>query len=198
MWSRTDRRGFGTSWDRATDMTVPTEILLSHALLRPWRASDAASVAQNADDHDVWRNMRDRFPHPYTVKDAKEWLAFAATLPAATNFAIDVEGAAVGGISFEPLGDVFRVGAEVGYWLGRRYWGRGIATEGVRALTTHAFRHFDFLRLQASVFSWNPASARVLEKAGYTLEATNRRAMIKEGEVGDRWLYVRLREGPGA
>ncbi|MBW8773418.1 MAG: GNAT family N-acetyltransferase [Gemmatimonadetes bacterium] len=174
-------------------MTVPTEIPLSGALLRPWRASDAASLAQHANDDEVWRNMRDRFPHPYTLKDAREWLAFAMTLPAGTNFAIDVDGAAVGGISFEPLGDVFRVGAEVGYWLGRRYWGRGIATEGVRALTAHAFRHFDFVRLQASVFSWNPASARVLEKAGYTLEATNRRAMIKDGKVGDRWLYVKLR-----
>ena len=175
-------------------MTIPKEIRLSSALLRPWRPGDAESLAHHADDREVWRNLRDRFPHPYTLKDAREWLAFVATVPPGTNFAIAVDGAAVGGISFEPLGDVFRVGAEVGYWLGRRYWGRGIATEGVRAITTHAFRHFDFLRLQASVFSWNPASARVLEKAGYTLEATNRRAMIKEGEVGDRWLYVRLRD----
>lgn len=181
-----------------SDMTIPAEIQLASALLRPWRAEDAASLAQHANDREVWRNMRDRFPHPYTLKDAKEWLAFAATLPSGTNFAIDVGGRAVGGISFEPLGDVFRVGAELGYWLGRPHWGRGIATEGVRAVTAHAFRHFDFLRLQASVFSWNPASARVLEKAGYTREATNRRAMVKEGVVGDRWLYVRLREAPTA
>ena len=174
-------------------MTIPHEISLAHALLRPWRSSDAESVARHANDREVWRNMRDRFPHPYTVKDARDWLAFAATLPPGTNFAIDVGGAAVGGISFEPLADVFRVGAEIGYWLGREHWGRGIATEAVRAVSEHIFRHFDFIRLQASVFSWNPASARVLEKAGYTLEATNRRAMIKEGEVGDRWLYVRLR-----
>lgn len=176
-------------------MPAPVEIQLTHSLLRPWRAADAESVALNADDREVWRNMRDRFPHPYTLRDAKAWLAFAATLPSGTNFAIDVGGVAVGGISFEPLADVFRVGAEIGYWLGRPYWGRGITTEAVRAVTEHVFRHFDFIRLQASVFSWNPASARVLEKAGYTLEATNRRAMVKEGEVGDRWLYVRLRDG---
>lgn len=174
-------------------MTVPTEIRITNALLRPWRASDAESVALHANDREVWRNMRDRFPHPYTVKDAKDWIAFVATVPPGTNFTIEIEGTAVGGISFEPLADVFRVGAEIGYWLGRPYWGRGITTEAVRAVTDHAFRHFDFIRLQASVFSWNPASARVLEKAGYALEATNRRAMIKEGEVGDRWLYVRLR-----
>lgn len=173
--------------------TTPTEIPLPHALLRAWRSADAESLARNADDREVWRNMRDRFPHPYRLQDAKEWLAFAATLPAGTNFAIDVDGRAVGGISFEPLADVFRVGAEIGYWLGRPHWGRGIATEAVKAITAQAFAHFDFLRLQASVFSWNPASARVLEKAGYTLEATNRRAMIKEGEVGDRLLFVRLR-----
>ena len=174
-------------------MPIPVEIPLTHALLRPWRKGDAVSLARHADDREVWRNMRDRFPHPYALKDAKEWLAFVATVPPGTNFAIEVEGQAAGGIAFEPLPDVFRVGAEVGYWLGRTHWGRGIATEAVRAVSDHAFRHFDFLRLQASVFSWNPASARVLEKAGYTLEATNRRAMIKEGEVGDRWLYVKLR-----
>jgi RimJ/RimL family protein N-acetyltransferase len=175
-------------------MPIPVEITLSHALLRPWRASDAESLARHADDREVWRNMRDRFPHPYTVRDAKEWLAFVATVPPGTNFAIEVEGHAVGGISFEPLADVFRVGAEIGYWLGKPWWGRGITTEAVRAVSEHAFRHFDFIRLQASVFSWNPASARVLEKAGYTLEATNRRAMIKEGEIGDRWLFVKLRD----
>lgn len=174
-------------------MAIPIEIPLSRATLRPWRAADAASVAANADDAEVWRNMRDRFPHPYTLRDAKEWLAFAATLPAGTNFAIEVGEQAVGGISFEPLADVFRVGAEIGYWLGRAHWGRGIATEAVQAITAQAFAHFDFIRLQASVFSWNPASARVLEKAGYTLEATNRRAMIKDGVVGDRLLYMRLR-----
>ena len=175
-------------------MPIPAEIPLSHALLRPWRPGDAKSLAHHADDREVWRNMRDRFPHPYTLKDAREWLAFVATVPPGTNFAVEIDGAAVGGISFEPLADVFRVGAEVGYWLGRAHWGRGIMSEAVRAVSAHAFRHFDFVRLQASVFSWNPASARVLEKAGYTLEATNRRAMIKEGTVGDRWLYVRLRE----
>jgi ribosomal-protein-alanine N-acetyltransferase len=176
-------------------MTIPVEIQLTQALLRPWRGSDAGSLARHANDREVWRNMRDRFPHPYTLRDAKEWLAFIADVPEGTTFAIDVAGEAVGGISFEPLADVFRVGAELGYWLARPHWGRGITTEAVRAVTDQLFTHFDFLRAQASVFSWNPASARVLEKAGYTLEATNRRSMIKEGVVGDRWLYVKLREG---
>lgn len=176
-------------------MTIPIEIRLAQALLRPWRQDDAGSIARHANDHAVWRNMRDRFPHPYTLTDAKEWLAFVATVPAGTSFAIEVDGEAAGGISFESLPDVFRIGAELGYWLGRAHWGKGIVTEAVRAVTDHLFAHFDFVRVQASVFSWNPASARVLEKAGYTLEATNRRAMIKEGEIGDRWLYVRLRDG---
>jgi ribosomal-protein-alanine N-acetyltransferase len=174
-------------------MTIPVEIPLSQALLRPWRSSDAASLARHADDREIWRNMRDRFPHPYTMKDATEWLAFVADVPPGTSFAIAVGGEAVGGIAFEPLADVFRVGAELGYWLGRAHWGRGITTEAVRVVTAQLFTHFDFLRAQASVFSWNPASARVLEKAGYTLEATNRRSMVKEGVVGDRWLYVRLK-----
>lgn len=174
-------------------MSVPTTIPLSRALLRPWRRGDAESLTRHADDREVWRNMRDRFPHPYTLRDAKEWLAFIETTPAGATFAIEVDGEAVGGIGFEPLADVFRVGCELGYWIGKPHWGKGITTEAVRAVTEHLFTHFDFIRVQASVFSWNPASARVLEKAGYTLEATNRRSMIKQGEVGDRWLYVRLR-----
>jgi len=109
------------------------------------------------------------------------------------DFAVVVDGAAVGGISLEPGEDVFRRSAEIGYWLGEPFWGRGIATEAVRAVSDYAFATFDVCRLEAGVFSWNAASARVLEKAGYVLEGRCRQAVVKDGRLGDRLLYALLR-----
>jgi RimJ/RimL family protein N-acetyltransferase len=77
--------------------------------------------------------------------------------------------------------------------LGEPYWGRGIATEAVRAVTDYAFRTFDLCRLHAGVFEWNPASMRVLEKAGYTLEARHRRSVTKDGQTIDRLVYALVR-----
>jgi len=108
-------------------------------------------------------------------------------------FAFIVEGSAVGGIGLVLKDDVFRRSAEIGYWLGEGYWGRGIATEAVRALTEYAFVTFDLCRLHAGVFEWNPASMRVLEKAGYTLEARHRKNVTKDGETIDRLVYALVR-----
>ena len=91
------------------------------------------------------------------------------------------------------LGDLGRLIGEVGYWLGRDAWGNGYATEALALLVDHAFAEFDFVRLQAHVLAWNPASARVLEKNGFEREATFKRGAVKDGRVVDSWLYVRLR-----
>jgi len=163
-------------------------------LLRPWRVSDAASLVRHANSRKIWINLKDRFPHPYTASDADAWITMTMAEPGEpTQFAIEVAGEAVGGIGFERLGDVYRRGAEIGYWLGESYWGRGLTTAAVRALSEHAFAHFDFERLQASVFAWNAASMRVLEKAGYGLEGRLARSVVKDGRIVDSLLYARLR-----
>jgi RimJ/RimL family protein N-acetyltransferase len=137
--------------------------------------------------------MRDRFPYPYTADDADAWIKKASAETPATSFAIVVDGAAVGGVGIELGTDVFRRSAEIGYWLGEPLWGRGIATEALRAMTEYAFAHFDVCRLEAGVFGWNPASARVLEKAGYTLEGRARNAVVKDDRTTDRLLYGLVR-----
>lgn len=168
------------------------ELRLPTCTLRPWRAGDEAALVPHANDRRVWRNLRDRFPHPYTLDDATHWVRMASLLTD-SQFAIEVDGAPVGGIGFEQLDDVYRVGAELGYWLGASLWGRGIMTDAVRAVTEHAFASPEIQRLQAGVFSWNVPSMRVLEKAGFDREGTYRRAVLKDGEVGDLVVFVRLR-----
>lgn len=164
-------------------------------VLRSWEPRDADSLARHANDREVWLNLRDRFPHPYTVDDARRWIALCASEPLrSTNLAIDLDGEAVGAVGFDRLLDVHRFTAEIGYWLGRAVWGRGIATRALAAATRHAFERHDFERLEAGVFEWNPASARVLEKAGYEREGRLRRAVVKDGRVGGVIVYARLRE----
>jgi [ribosomal protein S5]-alanine N-acetyltransferase len=168
-------------------------LILTRSTLRAWAAGDEVSLVRHANNRNVWRNLRDAFPHPYTAADAKRWIETANPTTPITNFAIVVDGAAVGGIGLVLREDVFRRSAEIGYWLGEEFWGRGIATEAVRAVTDYAFATFDLCRLYAGVFDWNPASSRVLEKAGYELEARMKKSVTKDGETIDELIYSIVR-----
>ena len=163
--------------------------------IRPWRRDDAAELVRLANDRAVWRNLGDRFPHPYTRKDAKRWLSEGWRSGAEVSFAIDVDGSLAGGMGFKFWADpIFRITSEVGYWLGQEHWGRGTMTRALRAAVPWAFERYDLIRIEAGVLETNPASGRVLEKAGFRLEARLERSVIKDGVVLDRLLYVRFRE----
>ena len=139
-------------------------------------------------------NLRDRFPYPYTRADAEAFLAAAWAQQPGERFRHRRRASeAIGGIGFHPQADVHRLSAEIGYWLGEPFWGRGIATRAVRALDEWVFATTPLVRLFAHVFDWNPASARVLEKAGYALEGRMRRSVIKDGKITDQLMYGRLR-----
>src|SRR6266568_2221982 len=131
-------------------------------LIRPWRRADHQSLVRHADNRHVWLTLRDQFPHPYTSADGEEWLTYVAKQRTLTNFAIVVDGEAAG----------------------------GIRTASVRAFTAYAFDAYDLIRIFAAVFSSNPASMRVLEKAGYTREGVLRRSVVKDGQVLDQVLYA--------
>lgn len=162
------------------------------AIVRPWRDDDRVSLVRHANNRKVWRNLKDRFPHPYTDADAENWLTLARTDPDKTGFAIEIDGACAGGVGLVPLADVHARCAHIGYWLGEPFWGRGIMTRVVGALTRHAFAERGFLRLEAPVFAWNPASMRVLEKCGYEREGVLRKSVFKDGEVIDSVLYAKV------
>jgi RimJ/RimL family protein N-acetyltransferase len=163
--------------------------------IREWRAGDAEALARLADDRDIWLGLRDLFPHPYTLDDAHRFIALATGMTPPTFFAVEADGALAGGIGFTLRTDVERIGAEVGYWIGRAFWGRGIATAALRLLTAHAFSaRPELRRLFAVPFAANAASARVLEKAGYRREGTLRQSVIKDGRVQDQFMYAILRD----
>ena len=175
---------------------VPVPGALTMELVRPTcrlrlpRAGDAASLARHANDREIWLNLRDRFPHPYAVSDAAAYIARVKGQDPVTAFVILVDDDAVGGITLMPGHDIERVSAEVGYWLGRAFWGRGIVTDALRAITDHAFVRLGLQRVFAVPFVRNVASQRVLEKAGYVREGTMRRSAIKDGVLLDQLLYA--------
>jgi RimJ/RimL family protein N-acetyltransferase len=166
--------------------------------IRSWRAGDEPSLSRHANSRNIWLNVRDRFPHPYTLAAAEEWVALASAAVPETQFAIELDGEAAGGIGLFLQQDVERYSAEIGYWLGEAYWGRGITTQAVRRFTDYAFGAFELCRIYANVFESNASSCRVLEKAGYQLEGRLRKAAVKDGQVLDGVLYATVRELRGA
>ena len=166
---------------------------LSRCTVRPWVESDAASLQRHANNRNVSLHLRDRFPYPYELEQARAFLGMVMPQSPPTAWALEVDGEAAGGIGIVMQGDVERVSAEIGYWLGESQWGRGIATEALKAVTAEAFRQFDLTRLYALTFADHAASVRVLEKAGYVREGHLRRSAIKDGEIRDQLLFAAYR-----
>lgn len=163
---------------------------LHRSVVRSWQKADATSLVAHANNRKIWLNLRDRFPHPYTVHDGRAFLRAVRETNPETVFAIEVDGAAAGGIGFMLQQDVDRMSAEIGYWLGEPFWGQGIVTEALVAVTAHAIAQHGLTRLFALPFAANTASCRVLEKAGYVLEARLRRSAIKDGTIVDQFQYA--------
>ena len=168
------------------------EIQCKQSLLRPWRIDDAQSLFICANNSKVSENLRDVFPFPYTLSDAEFFIKSIASATDNLILAIEINGQAVGSIGIIPQTDVYRRNAELGYWLGEPYWGRGIVSEAVTAIAYYTFQHFDIHRIYASVFDRNIASIRVLEKCGFAREAVHYKSVVKKNIVMDEYLYVKL------
>lgn len=168
--------------------------VLERCELRPFAADDAPSLARLANDVTVWRNLRDAFPHPYALEHALAFIQHVGSARPGCHLAIVIDGEAVGSIGLKLGTDVERVSAELGYWLGAPFRGRGVMSEAIRAFTDDSFERFSLTRIFALPFVHNTASCRALEKAGFTLEGTLRRSAIKDGQITDQRLYARVCE----
>jgi [ribosomal protein S5]-alanine N-acetyltransferase len=169
---------------------------LDEIRVRSLRPQDAESLARYANNVNIAKQLRDRFPHPYSLEDAHQFLRTQNAEPE-RNFAIAYRSGpadeAIGVIGFVLATDIDRVSAEIGYWLGEPFWGKGYCTAVLRSVTEYGFDTFSLTRIFATPRADNAASCRVLEKAGYTREAILRRAAIKQGEVLDMALYAKIR-----
>lgn len=163
-------------------------------LLRPWKESDAEELSQIANNKKIAQNMNYRFPFPYTIDCAKEWILKANEKLVQTSFAVEFEGKIVGSVGFNLREDEREGVAVGGYWLGEEFWGKGIATEAWTMIRDYAFENFNIRKLEAGAYSWNPASIRVQEKCGFVKEGCLRQGVIRFGKVGDEFRLAILRE----
>lgn len=176
----------------------PESLRTPRLVLRPFAMSDAPAVAALCADREIAATTL-FIPHPYTLADAQRWLAtHSAAWASGTGamFAVTLasDGTLVGAIGLHPNRDHNR--AELGYWIGKSFWGRGYATEAARAVTRWGFERLGLERIFAYHFASNPASGRVIEKIGMKREGLVRRHIRKWGEYQDSVQYAILRGEP--
>ena len=171
-------------------IALPMAIEVGSWTIRSWALGDKPALAKYANNYNVWINLRDSFPRPYTLDDAERWIKEEHVRRPERHFAIANPVEAVGGIGLTLLDDVHNKTGEVGYWLGEPYWGRGIATEALRVFMHYVSSTFDIVRMQANVYEWNPASASVLEKCGFKCEGQLTKHVTKDGKTIDQLLYA--------
>ncbi len=159
-------------------------------ILRPLQEDDLEFMARLANNKNVWDNLRDLFPHPYTLEDARAYFEKVRTETPQVSFAMKYHGAFAGMIGLIPQQDVYRLSAEIGYWLGEPFWNKGIGKTAVKLVTDYGLYHLDFIRIYADVFDFNKASMRVLERNGYVKEGVFKKAVIKNGVICDDHHYA--------
>lgn len=162
--------------------------------LRSFRESDREALIRYADNPRVSAQLTDQFPYPYREDDADRWLEHVLDQDPEVVLAIANERELIGCIGLELKDDVYRNSAELGYWLAEPFWGGGIASSAVQAMVKYAFQELGLKRVFAGVFETNPASARVLEKAGFQLEGRLRQHVTKHGKTLDLLMYGRIDE----
>jgi RimJ/RimL family protein N-acetyltransferase len=169
-------------------------LTFTRSKIREYMPGDAVAVVQQCNNHNISQWMTNVFPHPYTLQDAHNWInhniSIAAKGPPQNFVLVDpMTDSAIGGIGIKPGADVFAHTAEIGYWLGEEYWGRGIMSEALPAFTRWVWDNRETERLWAGVYDGNTPSRRLLEKAGYRCEGLMRGHVRKEGVVRDLHVY---------
>lgn len=164
--------------------------------LRKWQLEDVQDAAHYANNEHIAANLRNVFPYPYTLEDAKAYISSCVENDEERQIcrAIIVDGHAVGSIGFFCGSDVYEKSGELGYWLAEEYWGQGIMTEAVKQICREAFEKFDIVRIYAEPFAYNAGSRKVLEKVGFSQEGVIRKGVCKWGKIHDYCIYGLLKE----
>jgi [ribosomal protein S5]-alanine N-acetyltransferase len=168
------------------------DLISGEIRLRKFKKSDAARLAELADNEKISSNLRDGFPHPFTLKHAEEILRKFMAFDPPGFFAIEFKGEHVGNISLMKGKDVYRKSAEIGYFVGEAYWNKGIATAAVNLITEYGFKNLDIVRIHTGVFEHNLASQRVLEKCGFVKEGVFESAVYKNGKFWNEVRYAKF------
>ena len=168
-----------------------TKIKTERLILRSLKESDAETLSSLGNNKNIWANLTDSFPHPYTLEDAKNWIKINKEKEKIENFAITINDELIGMIGQEKIKDHVLT---IGYWIGEPHWGKGYITEALKAFIKHLFENHEIIRIEAKVFTHNPASCRVLEKQGFTKEGLLRKREKKVESYVDEWIYSITRE----
>ena len=158
--------------------------------LRPWQEKDATSLSKYGNNRTIFDNMTDGFPSPYTIEKAKKFIAYANESNPPSILAIELNGEAIGGIGLHQQADIQRKNAELGYWIGEPFWGKGIISQSIQLMVAYGFEQFDINRIYARPFGTNIGSQKALEKAGFMLEAHLKDTIYKNEQYIDELIYA--------
>ncbi len=161
--------------------------------IRKLQSSDRLLLAQLANNKNIWNNLRDYIPHPYSENDAEFFINLTKKQNPPQSFGIVYKKELCGVISLLIQEDVYKTSAEIGYWIGEPYWIKGIATEAVKEITHYGFENLDIIRIYTGVFEHNIGSMKVLEKNGYHKEGIFKKAVIENGKILDEHRYCILK-----
>ncbi len=159
-------------------------------VLKKWEEPDTGALIRFAGNPQITQFMSDGFAVFSTPEGAAKFIAFANSGSDKIYRAIEVDSQVVGGIGVLMQTDIHRKNAELGYWLAKPFWGKGIVSKAIPMLVAEAFERLDISRIFACPFHTNKASHRVLEKAGFRLEAVLEKSVFKNGEYLDEWIYA--------
>jgi len=165
------------------------ELIDNELILRPFEDSDSEKLTELCNNRKIWDNLRDYIPFPYTEQNAKDYIKHCKNENPQFTFAIEFNGEFVGSIGLVRQTDVYKMTAEIGYWIGEPYWRMGITTRAVRLISEYGFSYLGLVRIFTGVFDFNKGSQKVLEKAGFKLECIFEKSILKNNKICDEYRY---------
>lgn len=163
--------------------------------IRKWQLEDAEDMAKALNNKAIHNNLRDGLPFPFTVKDATVFIQeMQSADPEKTfAFAITYQDKVIGSIGIFRKENIHSRTAEIGYYIGEEYWGKGFGTCAIKLACKYVFDNTDIVRIYAEPFARNLASCRILEKSGFIYEGTLHANAFKNGKVEDMKMYALIK-----